>query len=224
MFNFAVLVNTVAVLAGSVLGLLTGKGISERFRRVLFQAIGLLTIGLGVEMFLDAQNALIVLGSLALGGLLGEALRIEDRLASLADRVGPGQGADFARGFVMASTLFLTGPMTVIGSIQAGLENNGQLLLIKSLMDGIAGMMLAATYGVGVLLSAVAVWIVQGLLVTFASSLSFLQDVQYLGDFTAVGGLMVIGIGVRMLELRDIKVGNYLPALVVSPLLSFLIG
>ena len=224
MFNFAVLVNTAAVLVGSVLGLITGKGIPERFKQVLFQAIGLLTIGLGAEMFLDANSALVVLGSLALGGLLGEALGIEEWLAKLADTVGPGQGADFARGFVMAATLFLTGPMTIIGSIQAGLEDTGQLLLIKSLMDGISAMMLAATYGAGVLLSAVAVFLVQGLLVTFASSLSFLQGVQYLGDFTAVGGLMVIGIGVRMLELRDIKVGNYLPALVVSPLLSFLIG
>ena len=224
MFNFAVLVNTAAVLAGSVLGIITGKGISDRFKSVLFQAIGLLTIGLGVKMFFDANSALIVLGSLALGGLIGEALRIEEWLAKLADRAGPGQGADFARGFVVATTLFLTGPMTIIGSIQAGLENNGELLLIKSLMDGIAGMMLAATYGSGVLLSAAAVFLVQGLLVTFASSLSFLQEARYLGDFTAVGGLMIVAIGIRMLELRDIKVGNYLPALIISPLLSFIFG
>jgi len=224
MLNFAVLVNTAAVLIGALIGLFTGRGISERFRNAMFQAIALLTLGLGAKMFLDANSALIVLASLAVGGVIGEALRVEDRLGALADRAGPGEGENFARGFVMACTLFLTGPMTIIGSLQAGLEGNGELLLIKSLMDGIAAVMLAAKYGKGVLLSAIAVFLVQGLLVTFASSLSFLQEPRYLGDFTAVGGLMIIGIGIRMLELRDIKVGNYLPALVISPLLSFIFG
>lgn len=220
MLNPVVIINTIAVLAGSALGLLTGKGLTPRFRSVLFQAIGLLTIGLGIKMFLDYRNALIVLGSMAAGGLLGELLRIEDRLAQLAGRAGAGEGARFARGFVIALILFVPGPMTVIGSLRAGLERNGELLLIKSLMDFISSIMLAAGYGKGVLLSAAGVWLCEGLLVTFAAGLSFLQEPRYLSNFTAVGGLMLLAIGIRMLELREIKVGNYLPALVIAPVLS----
>ena len=218
MLNPVVIINTMAVLAGSALGLLTGKGLTPRFRSVLFQAIGLLTIGLGLKMFLDYRNALIVLGSMAAGGLLGELLRIEDRLAQLAGRAG--EGAHFTRGFVIALVLFVPGPMTVLGSLRAGLERNGELLLIKSLMDFISSIMLAAGYGKGVLLSAAGVWLCEGLLVTFAASLSFLQEPRYLSNFTAVGGLMLLAIGIRMLELREIKVGNYLPALLIAPLLS----
>ena len=224
MLNIAVIVNTLAVLAGSALGLLTGKGISERFRAILFQALGLLTIGIGVKMFFDYTSALIVLASLAAGGLLGEAVKIEDRLGRLADRVGPGQGANFARGFVIALVLFVPGPMTIIGSLRAGLQGNNELLLVKSLMDLISSIMLATMYGSGVALSAVGVWLLEGLLVTFASALSFLELPRYLGNFTAVGGLMLVAIGIRMLNLREIKVGNYLPALIISPLLSHFFG
>jgi uncharacterized membrane protein YqgA involved in biofilm formation len=224
MWNIAVIANTVAVIIGSLIGLLTGKGISGRFRSVFFQAIGLLTIGLGVKMFFDASHALLVLISLAAGGLIGEALKIEDWLGRLADRFNPNEGATVARGFVVALVLFVPGPMTVLGSLQAGLAGNNELLLIKSLMDGISSVLLATAYGRGVLLSAAGVYLIQGLLVTFASALSFLQSPQYLGDFSGVGGLMLLGIGIRMLELRDIKVGNYLPALLISPILSAIFG
>jgi len=224
MFNIAVIANTLAVIIGSLIGILTGKGIPDRFRKVFFQAIGLLTLGLGVQMFLDVQSALLVLVAMVAGGLAGEALRIEERLDRLANRVGPNEGANFARGFVVSLVLFVPGPMTVLGALQAGLAGANDLLLVKSLMDGISSILLAAAYGKGVVLSAAGVYLVEGLLVTFSSTLSFLQLPQYLGDFTAVGGLMLLGIGIRMLELRDIKVGNYLPALLISPILSALFG
>jgi len=220
MLNIAVIINTLAVLVGSILGLLSGKGLKPRFRTILFQAIGLLTLGLGMKMFLDLNKALIVLGSMAAGGMIGEALRIEDWLGRIADRAGRGEGADFAKGFVVAVVLFTVGPMTIIGSIQAGLYGNNELLLIKSFMDFIASIMLAAAYGRGVVLSAAGVYIIQGLLVTFAATLSFLQEPGYLGDFTGVGGLMLLSIGIRLLDIRDIKVGNFLPALLIAPLLS----
>jgi len=224
MLNLAVIANTIAIVLGSAMGILSGKGITARFRNVLFQALGLLTLGLGIKMFFDYKSALIVLASLAAGGLIGEALKIEDRLARLADRLGPGEGANFARGFVVAVVLFVPGPMTVIGSLRAGLAGNGELLFVKSLMDGISAIMLAAAYGKGVLLSAVGVYLAEGLLVTFASSLAFLQEPRYLGDFSAVGGLMLLAIGIRMLELREIKAGNYLPALLIVPILSHFFG
>ena len=224
MFDIAVIVNTAAIVLGSAAGLLSGKAITTRFRSVLFQALGLLTIGIGIKMFFEYKSALIVLASLAAGGLIGEALRIEEHLGHLADRAGPGEGANFARGFVIALVLFVPGPMTIIGSLRAGLQGNGELLLIKSLMDFLSSIMLAAAYGKGVALSAAGVWLFEGLLVTFASTLSFLEAPRYLGDFTAVGGLMLLAIGIRMLELREIKVGNYLPALLIAPILSHFFG
>jgi len=242
MLNLAVIINTLAVLAGSMLGTLSGKGITPRFRHVLFQALGLLTMGIGIKLFFDYKSALIVLASMALGGLIGEALKIEEWLSGLADRVSPGEGAGFARGFVIALVLFVPGPMTIIGSLRAGLMQTGmpatsfigwlragtasgaELLLIKSLMDFISSIMLAAVYGRGVLLSAVGVYVIEGLLVTFAGSLAFLQEPRFLGDFTGVGGLMLLAIGIRMLELREIKVGNFLPALIIAPVLSALFG
>lgn len=242
MLHLAVIINTLAVALGSVLGMLSGKGITPRFRNVLFQALGLLTMGIGVKLFFDYKNALIVLGSLAIGGLIGEALKIEEWLSGLADRISPGQGAGFARGFVIALVLFVPGPMTTIGSLRAGLAQtaggvsslaewwrvgtaeSSELLLVKSLMDFISSIMLAAAYGKGVLFSALGVFLAEGLLVVFASNLSFLQEPRFLGDFTGVGGLMLLAIGIRMLELREIKVGNFLPALLIAPLLSWIFG
>lgn len=181
-------------------------------------ALGLFTVLIGVKMGLQMQQPLTVILSLASGGISGELLRIEDRLAALGHRLkilsGQTGAATFSQGFMSASVLFLVGPMTVLGCIQDGLAHNSELLLIKSLMDGISSAILASLLGIGVLFSALAVLVVQGLLTLLASRLEFLAASYYLNDFTAVGGIMVIGIGIRLLGLKEIKVGNYLPALV----------
>lgn len=181
-------------------------------------ALGLFTLLIGVKMGLLIQKPLAVILSLAAGGIVGELLRIEDGLAALGQRLktltGQTGAANFSQGFMSASVLFLVGPMTIIGCLQDGLVRNPELLLIKSLMDGISSAILASLLGVGVLFSALAVLVVQGLLTLLAGRLEFLSHPYYLNDFTAVGGIMVIGIGIRLLGLKDIKVGNYLPALV----------
>lgn len=181
-------------------------------------ALGLFTLLIGVKMGLLIQKPLAVILSLAAGGIVGELLRIEDGLAALGQRLktltGQTGAANFSQGFMSASVLFLVGPMTIIGCLQDGLARNPELLLIKSLMDGISSAILASLLGVGVLFSALAVLVVQGLLTLLAGRLEFLSHPYYLNDFTAVGGIMVIGIGIRLLGLKDIKVGNYLPALV----------
>ena len=128
----------------------------------------------------------------------------------------------FVKGFITASVLFVAGPMTVIGSLKAGLSGENELIFIKSLMDGISSIMLAAAMGRGVLLSAGSVYIVQGSLVSLAGLLSFLQSPVYLGDFSGVGGLMLLGLGLRLLEIKEIRVGNFLPALIVSPILTWI--
>jgi uncharacterized membrane protein YqgA involved in biofilm formation len=215
-----VIVNTLAVIAGSLLGIFGGKLVKESYRKVFFNVIGLLTIALGIEMFLDTSSVLVVLGSLIIGGAIGQALDIEEKIGKLTGKKS--EDVNFVKGFITASVLFVAGPMTVIGSLKAGLSGENELIFIKSLMDGISSIMLAAAMGRGVLLSAGSVYIVQGSLVSLAGLLSFLQSPVYLGDFSGVGGLMLLGLGLRLLEIKEIRVGNFLPARIVSPILTWI--
>lgn len=219
MFSISVLVNTAAIIIGSILGVFSGKNLSDKYKDVLFKAIGLLTLGLGVKMFFDYHNAMVVLGSMVIGGLIGEWFDIEARIGRLT---GKKNDQLYVKGFITATVLFLAGPMTVIGSIQAGAQGNNEIIFIKSLMDGISSVMLAASFGTGVLLSAISVFVVQGTLVSLAGFLEFLQQPIYMRDFSGVGGLMLLGLGIRLLEIKEIKVGNFLPALGISPLLTYL--
>ncbi len=214
------IVNTLAVIAGSLLGIFGGKLVKESYRKVFFNVIGLLTIALGIEMFLDTSSVLVVLGSLIIGGAIGQALDIEEKIGKLTGKKS--EDVNFVKGFITASVLFVAGPMTVIGSLKAGLSGENELIFIKSLMDGISSIMLAAAMGRGVLLSAGSVYIVQGSLVSLAGLLSFLQSPVYLGDFSGVGGLMLLGLGLRLLEIKEIRVGNFLPARIVSPILTWI--
>lgn len=187
----------------------------------MFYAVGLSTIGLGLTMVIKVNNFLIVLGSMAIGGVLGELLNIEGGLKKIGDSIKEG---DFSTGFVASSLLFLVGPMTIVGSITAGLTGEGSIIYMKSLLDAISSVVLASMYGFGVMLSAISVLIVQGSIVIFSSKLSFLTHEMYLNDLIAVGGIMVLGIGLKILEIKDTRVGNFLPALFVSPLLVFIIS
>lgn len=214
-------VNSVAVIIGSLIGVFFRKGISEKYRQILFFAVGLSTIGIGIKMLLNVNNFLIVLFSMAFGGLLGELLNIEGKLKVIGDKM---QEGDFSTGFVTASLLFLVGPMTIVGSITAGLKGDGSVIYMKSLLDFISSIVLASTYGFGVLVSAVSVFLVQGGITLFASMLTFLTQPVYLNDLVAVGGLMVVGIGLRILEIKDTRVGNFLPALIVEPIIVAIIN
>ncbi len=213
--------NTLAVIVGSAIGILLGRSIPDRFRVILFQAVGLVTIGIGVKMTLNTSDFIVVLLALALGAVVGEVIKIEDRIASVGKLSKDPK--KFSTGFVTASTLFLVGPMTIVGSIQAGLLSQGTLIYIKSTLDFISSIVLGSLYGLGVLFSSLAVFVVQGCLVLFASKLGFLTDSAYLSNLTGVGGLIVIAIGIRLLDIKDLKTGNFLPALFFTPMLDYLI-
>ncbi|MDW8140371.1 DUF554 domain-containing protein [Pseudothermotoga sp.] len=216
----SVLVNSVCVALGSCFGMALGKTIPDGLKKVLFQAVGLTTIGVGVKMTLDTSNFIVVLLALGFGAIVGESIDIEEKLSKIGKFSK--DSVKFAKGFVTATILFLVGPMTIVGSIRAGLLNDGTLIYVKSVLDLISSIVLASLYGIGVLLTSVVVLVVQGGMVLLASQLSFLTNSTYLANFTGVGGLIVLAIGVRLLELRDIKVGNLLPALLVSPLIDYL--
>ena len=220
--------NTVLVIIGSLFGLLLKKGIPENIKKIIMVGLGLFTCVLGVKMGFAMQRPLIVVLSLVLGGVCGELLRIEDFLESIGETIKSlvkvQSETSFAQGFVFASLLFCVGPMTIIGSIQAGIQNKPDLLFIKSLMDGVSSIILASTLGLGVVFSALPVLVIQGGLTLLAQQLSFLTDPVYLSDFTSVGGIMIFAIGLRLLDIKLIRVGNFLPALIIVIILIFVAG
>ena len=224
MFHYAVIVNTIAVILGGTFGTIFGKGIPEKYKVILFHAVGLTTLAIGVRMVMEGKEFLLILGSMALGGVIGTLFGIEEKLQGLANYMNRKKKdeASFAKGFVTASVLFLVGPMTIIGSINIGVSGDPNLILIKSLLDGISSTILSSLFGAGVIFSAIMVFLVQGLLVSFASTLKFLATPEFLGDFVGVGGVMILGLGLRILEIRDIKVGNFLPALLIIPFFDWL--
>ncbi len=220
-----VFTNTLLVFLGSLVGLLLKRGIPENIKKIVLIGLGLFTCILGIKMGLEMERPLIIVLSLVVGGALGETLRIEAFLeeigAKLKRLVKTQDEASFAQGFVTASLLFCVGPMTILGCLQAGLENNPELLFVKSLMDGVSSIILCSTLGIGVMFSAVAVLIIQGSLTLLAQQLHFLTDAIYLSDFTSVGGIIIFAIGIKLLGIKQIKVGNFLPALIIVLLLVF---
>lgn len=225
------LVNTGAVLAGSAAGLALRRLIRKPVtgespvQRIVMQGIGLFTIVLGIKMGIETKQFLIVVLSVVLGGICGQLIGIEEALERLAERLKrltASNDTTFVAGFVTASVLFCAGPMTILGSVQDGLQHNPNLLFIKSIMDGASAVILTSALGIGVIFSAATVLVVQGLLTLLAGRLQFLVEARYLAEFTAVGGIIILGIGIRLLGLKDIKTANFLPALVFVVLIVFI--
>jgi uncharacterized membrane protein YqgA involved in biofilm formation len=226
MRGLGTLINTGLVVAGSGLGVLIGDRIPERMRTTLLQVIGLVTIALGVSDAIDTRNMVFPLVGMAVGALLGEFLRIEDRLESLGallqrrfDRTADGSERSFVKGFVTASALYCVGPLTVLGAIEDATGETPQLYIIKGLLDGFVSIMFAATYGIGVAFSALSVFVVQGSLTLGGTGLDAVLDERMRTELFAAGGLAVIGIGLNLLQVTKIRLANLLPGLVLTPLL-----
>ncbi|MBV6397476.1 MAG: putative membrane protein YdfK [Anaerolineales bacterium] len=227
------LLNIAAVLLGGTLGLLFGARIPERFKSTIIAGMGLFIFAMGLQMFLETQNPLIVLGALLTGALLGEWWRIEDGLqnfgAILERRFARDDSADgsarFIRGFLTASLLFCVGPMTILGSIQDGLSGDYKLLAVKSVLDGFAALAFASTLGVGVLFSAIVILVFQGGISLLAVQLSAIATDPMLAELTATGGVILLGLAISsLLEIKKIRAGNFLPALFVAPLIVWILA
>lgn len=218
------IVNALAVLVGGALGILFRRRIPTRVRDVLMQGLGLATLVIGMQMALETRDVVTVIVSVVIGAALGEAVGIEERLRRMGEwaegRLGArGEGGTFARAFVMSSLLFCVGPLTILGSIQGGLGQPPVLLYTKSLLDGASSVAIGATLGAGVFLSALTVLVYQGLLTLLASAVQTVFTPHVTTEFTATGGVLVIGIALNLLRIQAIRVGSLLPALVVSPIL-----
>ena len=191
------------------------------------QVLGLAVCLIGLKMAWETQNILLVVVSLAVGTVLGELLRIEDRLEAWAkklERWPITQRGGFARGFVHASLLFCTGAMAITGSLEDGLNGNATILYAKALLDGISSIMFGSVMGVGVMFAAVPVLLYQGLLTLGASAISGVLTEAMVTEMSATGGLMVAAIGLNLLGVVEIRVGNLLPGLLVAVLLAGVLG
>jgi len=227
------ILNIATVLIGGALGLLFGARIPERFKSTIIAGMGLFTAAMGLQMFFKTENPLVVLGALLIGALLGEWWRIEDRLQSLgqilearfASSSEEGGSSKFVRGFLTASLLFCVGPMTILGSIQDGLTGNYELLAVKAVLDGFAALAFASTLGVGVLFSSLIILIYQGGISLLAGQLSAIITDPMMNEMTATGGVILVGLAVSsLLEIKKIRVGNFLPALAVAPLIVWVVS
>ncbi|MBI5840505.1 MAG: DUF554 domain-containing protein [Chloroflexi bacterium] len=225
--------NIATVLIGGALGLVFGARIPEKLKATVIAGMGLFTAAMGLQMFLKTENPLIVLGALLIGSLLGEWWRIEDgiqRLGQILEQrftrdAETGSGSKFVRGFLTASLLFCVGPMTILGSIQDGLTGDYNLLAVKSVLDGFASLAFASTLGVGVLFSSVIVLVYQGGISLLAAQLNAIVTEPMMSEMTATGGVILIGLAISsLLEIKKIRVGNFLPALAVAPLIVWVLS
>ena len=217
------LLNAATVLVGGVIGTVLGDRLPERLRENVVRGVGLFTLAMGAKFAIDTSNLLYMLGSILLGGVLGSVWGVDRRLNGLGDtlqrRFARGGSSTVAEAFVTASIVFCVGPLTFLGSIQNGLAGDASLLSVKSVLDGFTAIALSATLGWGVLLTIPLILVYQGGLAVGASLFSGLLSDLQLRVMSAVGGLLIIGVGLKLLAIRDVKVADYLPAIVVAPLL-----
>lgn len=226
--------NIATVLVGGTAGLLLGNRLPERTRETLLAGIGLVTLVVGMQMALATRNILIVMFSILLGGVVGEWLQLETHLNTLGEWLKQQFSADddssrVSEAFVTASLVFCVGPLTILGAIQDGLLGDYQLLAIKSVLDGFTAMAFAATLGWGVLLSIITLLVYQGglslaaMIVAGAWMTGISRETPAVVELSATGGVLILGIGLLLLDLKQVRVANYLPAIVIAPVLVVLL-
>ena len=219
-----VIVNVITVLLGSSIGLLFKKGIPEMVTKAAMIGLGACTLYIGISGSLVGENTLILIVSVVLGAIVGTLLNIDGAINRLAGKVEEkfkkdGKGVSVAEGLVSATLLFCVGSMTVTGSIQAGLTGDNSVLITKAMLDLVSSMMLASSLGIGVLLSAVAVFLIQGGLVLLAGLISPVMSVGAINEMTCAGSILIIMIGTNLMGITKIKVADFLPAILFAPVI-----
>ncbi len=211
-------VNTLSIILGSLIGLLFRGSIPRQYSQTIMHAIGLAVVMIGLRTALNTDATVVVIYSLVIGSFLGELLGIEKRLNRLGNWLGrmcSGDGQSVSKGFVNASLLFCIGAMAIVGALESGLSGNHQTLFAKSVIDGITSILFASTLGIGVLFSAVSVFLYQGLITVAASAIKGFLVPEVVSQMSAVGGLLIMAIGLGLLEIKTIKIGNMLPAIFI---------
>lgn len=222
MIGIGTLVNFGAVILGSTVGLIIHRNLPKRYVQLVFQIMGLFTLVLGFKMALKGEQLLIMIFSLILGGLLGEIIKLEEWVNGLGDKVKrltKSKNDSFSEGLVTSFLLFCVGSMTILGAIEEGMNGNPELLLVKSLMDGISSVALTVAFGIGVLFSSIPLLVFQGGLTLLAYLAGEFIAPTIITEVTATGGVILIGLGINLLEIKKIKIVNLLPAMLIVPLL-----
>ncbi|MGB9767461.1 MULTISPECIES: DUF554 domain-containing protein [Dictyoglomus] len=214
------IVNSIAVIIGGLMGTIFKKRIPEGLQKLLMDALGLICIPLGMEMAIKGEKFLALVFSIVVGAIIGELLGIHAWLENLSLKIEKKFAKEqntFAKGFLTATLLYCIGPMTIMGSLQDGLGQTPQILYTKALLDGTASIALASALGVGVIFSSISVLIVQGSITLFAKFISPFFTTLVVQEMTAVGGVLILGIALNLLNIKQIKVANLLPALFLIP-------
>lgn len=226
MIGMGTIANVLTVLVGGTIGLQLGRGIPEKYQDTIMQGVAMAVCIIGLQMALKSQNIIIVIVSMVVGGILGEALGIEDKLNSLGQWLGTKIGShakgkgDFAEGFVAASLIFCVGAMAIVGSLQDGLKADPSILYAKATLDGITSTILAANLGLGVAFSALSIGIYQGTLTALAFLIGPYMTEAVTTEVSATGGLLIIAISINMLQILKIRIGNLLPAMFIAGIVA----
>lgn len=220
------IVNAAAIILGGALGLLFGHSMPEKMNSTIIQGLGLAVLLVGIDMALQTNNSLVVIGSLVIGGAIGECIDIEKKLKSLGTwmekKFTSGEDGRFTRAFISASLIYCIGAMSITGSIESGIKGNHSILMVKSLLDGTTAIVFATSMGAGVLASAIPVLLYQGAITLAASLLQNVLTQPIITEMSATGGLLIVGIGLNILQIKEINVGNLLPGIFVAIPLSLL--
>ena len=219
-----VIVNVITVIIGSSLGLLFKKGIPEKVSSAAMTGLGACTLYIGITGSMSGENVLILIASIVLGAIVGTLLNIDIGINKFAEGIESkfrknGSDISLAEGMISATLLFCVGSMTVTGSIQAGLTGDHSVLITKAMLDLVSSMMLASSLGIGVMLAAVSVFVIQGGLVLFAGIISPLLSAGAINEMTCAGSILIIMIGTNLMGITKIKVADFLPAILFAPVI-----
>lgn len=221
------LINSAAIIIGSLIGIALNTKLPERFIKIVFQSIGLFTLFIGVYMAINTTNLFLMVISIVSGSIIGEWINIDKYINKIGDKLKTkfkSKNARFSEGFVTAFLLYCMGSVTILGAIEEGLGGEPNLLLAKSVLDGVSSIALAAALGYGVMFSVIPLLIYQGGLTLLAANFGNYFAENIITELTAVGGLMLIGLGLNILEIKQLKILNMIPALIVIVILVYFFG
>ncbi len=221
------IINSLTIIFGGLIGLMLKKGISERYQETIMDGIALVVITIGIINAVESKNIILVISSLVIGSIIGEKVRIDKKLNNLGgflESKFKKEGSTFTEGFVSATLVFCVGAMAIVGSLEAGLLSDYNTLIVKSMLDGITSMIFATTLGIGVLFSSLPVLIYQGSITLLASSLSNVLTTVVITEVSAVGGILIMAIGLSLLKVKEIRVANMIPAVLIPVIYYFIIS
>ncbi|WP_368488284.1 DUF554 domain-containing protein [Clostridium sp. BJN0013] len=212
------IVNFIVIVGGSLVGLLFKGGISEKISNTVIQGLSLCIIYIGILGVIKSSNVILIITSMVIGGFIGEVIDIDNRIERLGNKIEDkfkNKNVKISEGFVTASLLFCVGSMAIVGSLESGLEGNNKILFAKSMLDGITSVIFSSSLGIGVMISSISVLIYQGIITIAAFGLKTILIQSVITDMTAVGSLLIIGLGFNLLGIVKIKVANLLPAIFI---------